>query len=335
MDQDKDGPGRPFGIGGSDVAAALGLSPYRTPMQLWHELLSRDLDRPGRGAAALHLRFGQHAEPFLAEEYERCTGLRTRAHAQTLRHPRHGFMFGHVDRLVYAGAAKDKDGAEGANGAFGTDRAGAQNEQPTAVLECKTASAFSRQGWGTAGTDQVPTQYLLQCVWYMALTGCPRAELAVLIGNNDFRIYSVARDLQLEEAVIERVGRFWNDHVIAKTPPKALRPEDASIAWPQERAGASVQASEEIAGALELYRHHSALASQAERECERLRAQIMSFMGSAERLTVGGHTVATWRSSSPSLRLDARQLAQEHPQLAAAYSTHSPGARRFLLKEPR
>ena len=87
MDQDKDGPGRPFGIGGSDVAAALGLSPYRTPMQLWHELLSRDVAGPVRGATALHLRFGQHAEPFLVEEYERCTGLRTRAHAETLRHP--------------------------------------------------------------------------------------------------------------------------------------------------------------------------------------------------------------------------------------------------------
>lgn len=323
MDQDKDGPSRPFGIGGSDVAAALGLSPYRTPTQLWQELLSRDVDRPGRGAAALHLRFGQHAEPFLVREYERCTGLHTRAHAQTLRHPRHGFMFGHVDRLVYASAAKDTDGT------------GAENEQPTAVLECKTASAFSRQGWGTAGTDQVPTQYLLQCVWYMALTGCPRAELAVLIGNNDFRIYSVARDLQLEEAVIERVERFWRDHVIAGTPPRALRPEDASIAWPQECAGSAVQASKEIEGALALYRHHSALASRAERECEQLKAQIMSFMGSAERLMVGGHTVATWRCASPTLRLDARLLAQEHPQLAAAYTTQSPGARRFLLKEPR
>jgi predicted phage-related endonuclease len=207
-------------------------------------------------------------------------------------------------------------------------------QQALAVLECKTASAFSRHGWGTAGTDQVPPHYLLQCVWYMALTGCPSAELAVLIGNNDFRIYSVARDLELEAAVIERVERFWHDHVIAKASPKALRPEDASIAWPQEQGGAAVQASEEIVSALELYRHHSALATRAERECERLKAEIMSFMGSAERLTVGGHTVATWRCASPALRLDARLLAQEHPGLAAAYSKRTPGARRFLLKEP-
>jgi hypothetical protein len=122
--------------------------------------------------------------------------------------------------------------------------------------------------------------------------------------------------------------------VIAKAPPKALRPEDASLAWPQEQAAEAVQASEEIVSALELYRHHSALATRAERECERLKAEIMSFMGSAERLTVGGHTVATWRCASPALRLDARLLAQEHPGLAAAYSTKTTGARRFLLKEP-
>ena len=69
---------RPLGLGGTDIGAILGLSPYKTPLELWSELVSgeqptnRDL---------IHLRFGQHAESFIASEYERATGLFTAQHS--------------------------------------------------------------------------------------------------------------------------------------------------------------------------------------------------------------------------------------------------------------
>lgn len=31
---------RPLGIGGTDIGAILGLSPYKTPLELWSELVS-------------------------------------------------------------------------------------------------------------------------------------------------------------------------------------------------------------------------------------------------------------------------------------------------------
>ena len=44
-------PARPWGIGGSDIGAILGLSPYRGPVDVWAEKVGGD----GGGAEAIHL----------------------------------------------------------------------------------------------------------------------------------------------------------------------------------------------------------------------------------------------------------------------------------------
>ena len=59
---------RPYGIGGSDIAALLGLSPYKTPLELWAEKVGHPGIKESQG---MHFRFGQHVEPFIAKEYER------------------------------------------------------------------------------------------------------------------------------------------------------------------------------------------------------------------------------------------------------------------------
>lgn len=71
---------RPHGIGGSDIAALLDLSPYKTPLELWAEKVGHPGIKESQG---IHLRFGQHVEPFIAKEYERSTGLVTHVYPQT------------------------------------------------------------------------------------------------------------------------------------------------------------------------------------------------------------------------------------------------------------
>jgi predicted phage-related endonuclease len=88
---------RPIGIGGTDIGAILSLSPYKTPLELWSELVSGDIPA---NRDLLHLRYGQHTESFVASEYERCSNLFTVKHEPTLFHKDHGYMFGHIDRFV-------------------------------------------------------------------------------------------------------------------------------------------------------------------------------------------------------------------------------------------
>lgn len=306
---------RPFGIGGTDIGTILGLSPYKTPLELWSELVS---DGPAPERDLLHLRYGQHNESFIAREYERASQMFTVEHSPTLFHKSHGFMFGHIDRFVQ----DTPDIPAVVDGVVTAKK----------LLECKTSSAFSKNDWGQEGTDQIPPHYLVQCAWYLAITECEEADLAVLIGNSDFRIYTIARDPELEALLISHALAFWHEHVLARTPPKPINPQDAALLFPKEKEGLSVEADELLIKNIEQYQEVCTKAQTLETECERLKLEILNYMGQAEKLTHQGKTIATWKCSKASSRIDAKALAKAHPDIAASFTSSVLGSRRFLLK---
>ena len=307
---------RPLGLGGTDIGAILGLSPYKTPLELWSELVSGE--QPA-SRDLIHLRFGQHAESFIASEYERATDLFTAEHSPTLFHKKHGFMFGHVDRFVL----ETPDTPVVVDGTITADK----------LLECKTSSAFSKNDWGESGTDQVPPHYLVQCAWYMAITECQSADLAVLIGNSDFRVYTIERDMELEGLILSHAQHFWHEHVLGKKPPEPISVQDASILFPKEAPNSSVLANEEILQSITAYRQACTQSQTLSEECEKLKLEILNYMGHAEKLTLGSKTLATWKCAKSSTRIDTKALAQAHPDIASEFSTTVIGSRRFLLKD--
>lgn len=123
----------------------------------------------------------------MADEYAKSTGLVLLHDESTHIHPQHPYMSAHIDRFVL------EDG---------------ELSPPTRILECKTANPYTSGDWGEVGSDQVPMSYLCQCVWYMAITGLERADLAVLFGNSDFRIYQITRDKELEEMILQSAQSF-------------------------------------------------------------------------------------------------------------------------------
>ena len=307
---------RPLGLGGTDIGAILGLSPYKTPLELWSELVSGE--QPAN-RELIHLRFGQHAESFIASEYERATNLFTAVHSPTLFHKKHGFMFGHVDRFVL----DTPDTPAVVDGTITADK----------LLECKTSSAFNKNDWGEPGTDQVPPLYLVQCAWYMAITECRSADLAVLIGNSDFRTYTIDRDLELEGLILSHAQHFWHEHVLGKKPPEPISVQDASILFPKEAPNSSVLANEEILQSITAYRKACTESQTLSEECEKLKLEILNYMGHAEKLTFGSKTLATWKCAKSSTRIDTKALALAYPDIASAFSNTVMGSRRFLLKD--
>ena len=85
---------RATGLGGTDLAAILGYG-FRTPVEVWMEKTGQM--PPDEGS--MRLRFGQHAEDFVAREYTEATGRRVQRYTKMLRHPDHPCILGHVDRL--------------------------------------------------------------------------------------------------------------------------------------------------------------------------------------------------------------------------------------------
>jgi putative phage-type endonuclease len=294
-------------IGGSDIGAILGLSRFKTPLEVWMEKTGKETKK----IDSLPLRFGSFAEEFVAREYARATGFELIHDESIYIHPQHSYISAHIDRFVVQGSTSS----------------------PTRILECKTANPFSSSDWGEVGSDQVPMSYLCQCVWYMAITGIDKTDLAVLFGNSDFRIYEIARDPALEELVIAKASTFWDEHVLKDIPPPVSNEEDCQTLFSKGDPEKSIEAKQQT---LELTKRLHALNSEiktCEEELSTIKQTIMSQMGEAELLTYQGRTLATWKAPKPSFRLDSKRFELEHPDLASSYKLPIQNSRRLVIKE--
>lgn len=306
-------------LGGSDIGAILGLSKYRTALDVWLEKTGRIVNTVDN----LPVRFGTFAEEFVASEYANQTGYSLVHSEAGIAHPKYPFMVGHIDRFVFE-----------ANDALTSELMNSDGSCAAAhLLECKTASPFNQSDWGELGTDEVPMSYLVQCLWYLAITNVERCDVAVLFGNSDFRIYEVYRDTELEDLIIAKAAAFWMDHVQAGTPPPAQSESDYQILFKKEVAGKSVEAQPILCELTQKLCLLNSEIKSKESEISQIKQAIMAQMGEAEMLTYQGQVLATWKSPKQSYRLDGKRLEAEHPELIPQYQVPIQNARRLVIKE--
>lgn len=164
---------RDSGIGGSEIAAVLGLSPWTSPFTLWHRKAGvLDVEQ----VTTQPMEWGNRLEPVVAEKFaDEHPGWTVRK-TGTWRSKTRPWQLANPDRLLTT--------AEGER----------------AILEVKTAA--QPYEWGPAGGDEIPIHYRCQVLWYLDVFGFNRCHLAVLIAGSDYREYVV--DYSLTEAVTMR-----------------------------------------------------------------------------------------------------------------------------------
>lgn len=162
------------GVGGSDSPALLGLSTRKTSLEVYLEKTGQLASEPDN----VWTRAGRMLEPVVRQMYAEDTGRIVTQPKDMLVHPKHPYVIGHPDGL-----------AEGR------------------LYEGKTAR--SDYGWGAQGSDEIPPDYTIQVQHYLAITAMPVADVAVLIGGSDFRIYEVPADLELQQLILDAIADFW------------------------------------------------------------------------------------------------------------------------------
>jgi len=301
--QQHDRTDRTLGIGGSDAPAILGLSPWRTPLDVYMEKIG---ERPAiEDTPAMY--WGRVLEDVLADEYARRTGARLRRVHRTLVHRQHEFIIGHVDREVIA------------------------HERGPGILEVKTAGRAT-EDWGDPGTDEVPEHYLVQVQHYLAVTERAWADLAVLFfAERDFRIYHIPRDDELVQALLAEEVRFWREHVEPRIPPDPRTIEDVRLRWPRHEPGKTVVAPPDVVIAAEQLAALRSEIKALEARADELLCVIQKTMGDAEELLAeDGRVLATWKTVT-SRRLDMKALKSAHPEIVSQFEQEAT-SRRFLLK---
>lgn len=295
---------RQGGIGSSDAAAAVGLNPYKSQLELW-------LEKTGRGAAKEETTgmddpcyWGTLLEPYVATAYQQKTGRKVRRVNAVLQHPTFNFMLANLDREVV----------------------GSPEVQ---ILECKTAGEFGSRLW----KDGVPEYVQLQVQHQLAVTGNAAADVAVLLCGQKLEIHRVERDDEVIARLILLETKFW-ECVEQDIEPLADGSESSARALRQLYPGNDTTLDfGQDESLCETFASLSALKAELEakeRLAEQCKQTIQQAMGDASRAVFQGGEV-TFRRSKDGTSLDTKRLAADHPDLTANYTVIRPGSRRFVL----
>ncbi|QVN17089.1 YqaJ viral recombinase family protein [Burkholderia pyrrocinia] len=297
---------RRTGIGGSDAAAAVGLNPYMSPLELWLDKTGRadGLPGPNPDDTTSPTYWGTLLEPIVAASYTKQTGNKVRRVNAVLRHPTIPFMLANLDREIV----------------------GARDVQ---ILECKTAGEFGARLW----RNGVPEYVELQVQHQLAVTGKTAAHVAVLLCGQALEVFRIERDERLIARLVELEARFWR-FVEADTPPPADGSGSADRALRHLYPGHGGQV--DFTGDVRLSSTFADLvAVRAEIEARQtveaqLKQTIQQAMGNATRAVFETGEVSFKRSKDSST-VDVKRLIADHPEYETRYTVPKPGSRRFLV----
>ena len=291
---------RKCGIGGSDVAAILGISKWNSATSLWLDKTNQTNEPVEENEA---MQWGTIMEPIIRNHFAEVTGKTVVEVKAMLQHPEHPFMLADVDGLT-------------------TD-----DEGNPAILEIKTASEYKRSEW----ENDIPSYYLTQVQHYLCVTGVQKAYVAVLIGGNSFKVYEVDADAEIQSMLIAVEKDFWNKVQ------NMIRPEmDGSDAAKNlldslYHGGISeeIVMPDEAIEYVDAYIEACAEEDNAKAKKQEASNHIKEIMGDYDKATCLGHSIS-WKPVS-SERLDSKALKESEPEIYEKYVKKSI-SRRFTIK---
>lgn len=287
-------------IGGSDIAAICGLHPYKTPLQVWLEKKGRSIEWTSEKAE-----LGHKLEPIIREMYEQKEGHRV-------------FTFNEIYSVGIAGASLDGIISNVMPGQYfnTSDPAGDRLQQTwDGVFEAK------HPGWRQAprwDNNQAPEEYRCQVVWYMGILGLEWADIAALIGGDDWQTRRIEFDAELFGLMMQRAEQWWRDYIIGDKEPDA-EAQDSEVLSQLHRPDPALtvdlapEDSYTVLTYCTLDEQIKKLAAEKEK-CESLLKQKM--MGYSQGF-VDGYRI-DWKEQTQQ-RLDTKRLKAERPDIYKEY----------------
>jgi putative phage-type endonuclease len=282
---------RAEGLGGSDIGAICGMSPWATPSTVYLEKVG--LLGPSEESEPMF--WGKQLEEPIARVFEMREGLYVHDQQLCVQDSEHPHR-----RCTLDGLVADTPNPDGRAVMLGNLQIKCTRDRP----------------W-----DEVPDQYALQVQWEMGVTGATHEWLAVLHGGNTYQCYEFDFD-PIQFAALARVADgFWRDNVLAKNPPPAdgsdATTEALKDAYRQRATGESVVVDVGLAREW-LAADHAA--KEAQSWADRCKNQLRSTLGEATLGVDGqGDELVTWKPQRGASRFDTKALREKYPEIAAEF----------------
>lgn len=292
---------RSRGIGASDVAGILGISPWTSRYSVW---LSKVYDaNAGEAANREAMKWGKLLEDAIIDEAANRLGVTPYGLQTRCEHPKYPWARCTVDAFC-------EDDAE---------RHG--------VIEAKTT--------GENYWQDLPDYYEAQVLWQLEVTGLSYGWVAALHNGRKMSLWRVDANPDLQAVMMLAAQTFWERYVLPGAPPPLdgsdATTEALNTRYVRSDAGATVELDsyrDTVADIARLGRQIKDL----ERNRNRAENLIREAMGRAEVGTIDGAPVVTWKSFR-SRRIDLDKLRAEYPREAGDCEVITE-ARRFTLKRP-
>lgn len=256
------------GLGGSDIAALLGLSKWKTPLALWREKMGLDQT----DADSWVMKLGRHNEPLIAEEWARLNGA-TLYRLPFLTDIGHPHRCANVDYV-----AKFADGH-------------------VEIIEIK---------WSGRGVEDIPDYYYTQVVWYMAVTGIHSAQLVVADSFREPEGRRVDWNPEVAESLLTAADAWWLRYVEGNEAPEPTGSEErkdeafTTLAALEPVVVAADSRAIEIVEKLNAAKGERDKADEAVRDLEADLAEHMAGLGAAK--IDGGDWSASFVERAGSIR---------------------------------
>ncbi|MFF5752168.1 YqaJ viral recombinase family nuclease [[Kitasatospora] papulosa] len=292
------------GIGGSDVAAILGMNKYSSPRHVFEEKHGRDTFK-GNEASEI----GSEIESFIAHMFTKRSGVATAEAPGTLVHVDHPWARVNVDRFTFDEGEGPADG----------------------VLECKNRSEYQASEWEDGAVPDAPA---IQCHWGMAVGGWSHGYVAALVGGNRLRWVRLERDEEMIGYLLDHCGKWFERHVVAgEEPPADGLEATADLLAKLWSVKAETVLEVDAAKAKELRHKHLDIKAREKALKEELRlveAEIKLLTGENEIAKVGKTPAWSWKANGT---FASKQFAEAHPDLAAKYTHMVPALDMDRLKD--
>ena len=289
---------RHAGIGGSDCAAACGLSRWKSRLELWLEKTGRTKAQPAGEAAY----WGRVMEPILRNEFAKRTGFSVKEMPAFFRSKANPFMLANIDGCVDTGTGY-------------------------AILEIKTAGSYAVGDW----EDGLPLEYYLQVQHYLAVTGAVKAFVAVLLGGNKFTYIEVERDEETIQNIIAMERDFWENYVLKDIPPKpvALDKNLLNTLYPLVKTP-EITITIEHAPVFERYLDAKIKLDEAQKAKDAAEAELKALVKDSAKAVCGNYTASWSEVKRNSLSTEKVKTILTPEQLNSCTVTST--TRRFSVK---
>lgn len=287
-------------IGSSDTAAILGISPWKTPLDVYLDKVQPRVEIIDPDKLRV-LNRGKRMEPYVIDLLAEETGLEIVRRGERYVDLEYDFLAAEID-------------AEAASG---------EN------IEIKTVSPFKAKEWGEQQSDEIPVHYAAQAMHALMITGRAICVFGVLIGADDFRIYRIERDDVTIAAIRAKEIAFWK-RVQDRDQPDPSTVSDVFRLFGTHDSGTAIAANEAIQADVLALKSLKADAKSLEGLIALREDRIKLYMGDAAILTMNGTPVLSWKEQQ-SRRFDQTAFKAANPDLFEQF-TKVAASRVFRLK---